>query len=243
MGRNWLSWERSPARPLTGSESVRALTEAGIVAEHPLPQGVAGTLRPYQRDGFRWLGRRCTSIGLGGVLADDMGLGKTLQTLALICHAREHGRSPGPFLVVAPASVVHNWVERSGAVRAGSRRAVGHSDPRAPRRSTSPRRSAGADIVVTSYTLFRLEFDEYEALDWAGLVLDEAQFVKNPQSQGYRCAKLLPAPFKLAITGTPMENNLRRTVVAVFHHRAWPVPAPGPVHRVLPQPDREGPGR
>ena len=67
---------------------------------------------------------------------------------------------------------------------------------------------AGADIVVTSYALFRLEYDAYEALPWSGLILDEAQFVKNLQSKGFRCAKTLPAPFKLAVTGTPLENNL-----------------------------------
>ena len=65
-----------------------------------------------------------------------------------------------------------------------------------------------ADVVVTSYTLFRLEYDEYAAISWAGLVLDEAQFIKNHQSQAHQCARKLPAPFKLAITGTPLENNL-----------------------------------
>src|SRR5262249_41367582 len=68
--------------------------------------------------------------------------------------------------------------------------------------------AAGADVVVTSYTLFRLDYDDYEAVEWAGLVLDEAQFVKNHNSQGYQCVKKLPAPFKLAMTGTPMENTL-----------------------------------
>ncbi|WP_405430285.1 DEAD/DEAH box helicase [Micromonospora sp. NBC_00617] len=182
--------------------SVRALSEAAPTAEHQIPAGVRAQLRPYQRDGFRWLAT-LHDHGLGGVLADDMGLGKTLQTLALICHAR----AEAPFLVVAPASVVANWASEAA-------RFTPELDVRAVTQTVARRgvplaeAVAGADVVVTSYTLFRLEYDDYRALDWAGLILDEAQFVKNSQSQAHRCAKLLPAPFKLAITGTPMENHL-----------------------------------
>ncbi|WP_327034463.1 DEAD/DEAH box helicase [Micromonospora ureilytica] len=182
--------------------SVRALSEAEPTAEQQIPAGVRAQLRPYQQDGFRWLAT-LRDHGLGGVLADDMGLGKTLQTLALICHAR----AESPFLVVAPASVVANWASEAA-------RFTPELDVRAVTQTVARRgvplgeAVAGADIVVTSYTLFRLEYDDYRAVEWAGLILDEAQFVKNPQSQAHRCAKLLPAPFKLAITGTPMENHL-----------------------------------
>ncbi|MFC5925823.1 DEAD/DEAH box helicase [Micromonospora vulcania] len=182
--------------------SVRALSEATPTTEQQVPAGVRAQLRPYQRDGFRWLAT-LHDHGLGGVLADDMGLGKTLQTLALICHAR----AEAPFLVVAPASVVANWASEAArftpelAVRVINQTA-------ARRRATLAEAVAGADVVVTSYTLFRLEYDDYRGLGWAGLILDEAQFVKNSQSQAHRCAKLLPVPFKLAITGTPMENHL-----------------------------------
>ena len=188
-------------------ESVRALTEFDDTVERPVPQSVCAVLRPYQQDGFAWLAT-LYDHGLGGVLADDMGLGKTLQALALICRAREFGGSPEPFLVVAPASVVHNWVSET-------ERFTPDLNVRAITQTRTRRLGcelaeavAGADIVVTSYTLFRLEFDDYQALKWGGLILDEAQFIKNHQSQGYRCARLLTAPFKLAITGTPMENNL-----------------------------------
>lgn len=186
--------------------SVRALTDAGAAVEHPVPQGLRATLRPYQRDGFRWLAA-LYDHRLGGVLADDMGLGKTLQALALICHVRELGGSRAPFLVIAPASVVHNWASEADRFTPDlTVRTI--TQTRARRGADLAEAVHGADVVVTSYTLFRLEYDEYETLDWAGLVLDEAQFVKNPQAQGHRCAKLLPVPFKLAITGTPMENNL-----------------------------------
>ncbi len=182
--------------------TVAALTETGVSLDYAVPPTVHAELRPYQLDGFRWLAALHDN-GLGGILADDMGLGKTLQALALLCHARHHGR----FLVVAPASVVHNWAAEAERfapdlvvttiTQTNTRRGVGLAEA-----------IKGADLVVTSYTLFRLEFDDYAVAEWAGLVLDEAQFVKNPQSQAYKCARQLPARFKVAITGTPMENNL-----------------------------------
>ncbi len=188
-------------------ESVRALTELDDTVEHPVPQLLHAVLRPYQRDGFAWLAT-LYDHGLGGILADDMGLGKTLQTLALICRTRECGDSRAPFLVVAPASVVHNWVGEAERFTPDlTVRAV--TQTRARRLGCELAEAvAGADVVVTSYTLFRLEHEDYQALEWDGLILDEAQFIKNHQSQAYRCAKLLSVPFKLAITGTPMENNL-----------------------------------
>jgi superfamily II DNA or RNA helicase len=203
-------------------QSVRALTESGAATEHEVPDLIRADLRPYQREGFRWLAA-LYEHGLGGILADDMGLGKTLQALALICHAR----SRGPFLVVAPASVIHNWA--SEAARFAPGLAVATVTQTLARRGTALAEAVtSADVVVTSYTLFRLEYDQYQAIEWTGLVLDEAQFVKNPQSQGYRCAKRLPTPFKLAITGTPMENNLTELWALCS------ITAPG----LLPRPDR-----
>ncbi|WBB98147.1 MULTISPECIES: SNF2-related protein [unclassified Solwaraspora] len=182
--------------------AVRELATAGAAVDHQVPSQVRAELRPYQLDGFRWLAA-LREHQLGGILADDMGLGKTLQTLALIRHAR----ADVPFLVVAPASVIHNWVAEAARFTPDlTVRAVTQTSAR--RGVALAEAATGADIVVTSYTLLRLEFDDYQALDWAGLILDEAQFVKNHQSQSHRCAKQLTAPFKLAITGTPMENNL-----------------------------------
>jgi SNF2 family DNA or RNA helicase len=102
---------------------------------------------------------------------------------------------------------VHNWAAECRRFAPGL---VVRTLNETARKSGAPIREsvAGADVVVTSYALFRLDYDDYAAIEWAGLVLDEAQFVKNPRSRGYGCAKSLPAPFKLAITGTPMENNL-----------------------------------
>ena len=212
--------------------TVAALSEAGVLLDQPVPTEVHAELRPYQQEGFRWLAALHDN-GLGGILADDMGLGKTLQALALLCHARKHGR----FLVVAPASVVHNWAAEAA-------RFTPDLDVRAITQ-TAARRGAGlaeaigqADIVVTSYTLFRLEYDDYAVLDWAGLILDEAQFVKNPQSQAYKCARRCcprpsrsPSPVRRWRTTWPSCGRSVRS-------RPRAVSPARPVHRVLPPSDR-----
>ncbi len=168
------------------------------------PVGVVSTLRSYQREGFRWLAH-LWSLELGGILADDMGLGKTLQTLALVAHARSRGAAP--FLVVAPTSVMTAWAsEARRHAPALDVRVVDAS--RARRGSDLADAVAGADVVVTSYTLLRLEAEAYATQRWGGLVLDEAQSIKNHQSKTYQAVRGVDAPFKLAVTGTPFENRL-----------------------------------
>jgi superfamily II DNA or RNA helicase len=168
------------------------------------PVHVDADLRPYQLDGFRWLAFLWDS-GLGGILADDMGLGKTLQTLALVAHARASGGAP--FLVVAPTSVVATWAHEAAAFTPGLvARTV--TESRARRGASLAEAVAGADLVITSYTLYRMEAAEYAALEWGGLVLDEAQTVKNHEGKTYQAVRRLEVPFRLALTGTPMENRL-----------------------------------
>jgi SNF2 family DNA or RNA helicase len=135
-----------------------------------------------------------------------MGLGKTLQALALLCHARERDPGVGPFLVVAPTSVVSNWVGE--AAKFTPELAVSPVTDTLRKSGRSIDDLAAADVVVTTYTLFRLDAEAYRKAEWAGLILDEAQAVKNHQSKTYKCVRELAAPFKLALTGTPMENNL-----------------------------------
>ncbi|HEY0816836.1 MAG TPA: DEAD/DEAH box helicase [Pseudonocardia sp.] len=187
-------------------QQVSGLLSAGDLGEPELPVGLRATLRPYQRDGFAWL---CFlhRHGLGGILADDMGLGKTLQTLALIRHVHESRSDAPPFLIVAPTSVVANWAAEAARFTPDLH-VVAINDTLRRRGSVLAEVTAGAHVVVTSYTLFRLDEDAYAAAEWSGLVLDEAQFVKNHQSKIHQCARKLPAPFKLAISGTPMENNV-----------------------------------
>jgi superfamily II DNA or RNA helicase len=184
---------------------VSTLLELDTVAVHEPPTTLTARLRPYQRDGFSWLAS-LWDLELGGILADDMGLGKTLEVLALICHARNRNPDAGPFLVVAPTSVVPNWVSEAARFAPGLE--VAAVTDTLARSGRTIEEVAVADVVVTTYTLFRLEVDAYHTVDWAGLVLDEAQYVKNHQAKTYRCVRELAAPFKLAMTGTPMENSL-----------------------------------
>ncbi len=183
-------------------DRLRGLTE---LTQHDLPASLLAELRPYQRDGFAWLAT-LWDLGLGGVLADDMGLGKTLQTLALFCHVREADPSTGPFLVVAPTSVVPGWVNEAAHFAPHLNVEAVTDTMKKSGRSLDD--IAKADVVVTTYTLLRLDAAAYAGVAWAGVVLDEAQYVKNHVSKTYRSVRELGSPFTLALTGTPMENNL-----------------------------------
>jgi superfamily II DNA or RNA helicase len=186
--------------------SVRGLAQASERTEHPAPKSLRATLRPYQLTGFNWLAF-LFEHRLGGVLADDMGLGKTVQALALMCHTRERGLTDAPYLVVAPTSVVGNWAAECRRF-APDLDVVTVTETGRRRAMTLPDVTADVDVVITSYGLFRREYEEYAAIEWAGLFLDEAQFAKNRHSQTYQRAKALPVTFKVAMSGTPIENNL-----------------------------------
>jgi hypothetical protein len=156
----------------------------------PLPAALTAELRSYQRAGVDWLD--CLrGLELGALLADDMGLGKTLQTLAAM-----RGRT----LVVAPTSVVFNWVAEARRFRPDLRVALYHGPARAL--------DAGADLTITTYALLRLDVDALAGVAWDMLVLDEAQAIKNADSQVARAARRLQGGFRLALTGTPVENRL-----------------------------------
>ncbi len=155
-----------------------------------LPSDLTATLRDYQREGVAWLGF-LRQAKLGGLLADDMGLGKTLQALCAI-----EGRT----LVVAPTSVVPNWQAELARFRPSLRVCTYHGTARA----LDPR----ADVVLTTYALLRLDQDALAGTSWDTIVLDEAQAIKNPDSQVARAAYRLRADFRLALTGTPVENRL-----------------------------------
>ena len=187
-------------------EGVRSLLELETLEAPPVPATLHAELRPYQRDGYSWLSV-LWDHGLGGILADDMGLGKTVQAIALICRAVERDPDLPPFLVVAPTSVVPNWTAEIRRF-APSLPVVGVTDTQAKAGTDLVDAAAGARVVVTSYTLLRLDEAAYRGMPWAGVLLDEAQFVKNPRTKAHRAAKDLDAPFKLAITGTPLENSL-----------------------------------
>jgi hypothetical protein len=212
-------WEELAGLGVVGHQAavwqaqVRGLLSVGEIEPVPVPAAVNAQLRPYQLSGFQWLAF-LWAHGLGGILADDMGLGKTLQTLALLQHVKDirEAQDPPtvphrPFLIVAPTSVLANWAAEAHKF-APELKVVTVSDTLGRRGGTLADVTDGADAVVTSYTLLRLDFEAFGAREWAGLFLDEAQYVKNHQSKAYQCARRIAAPFKVAITGTPMENNL-----------------------------------
>lgn len=187
--------------------AVRALTTVAEGDSEP-PAELEATMRPYQLEGYRWLTTLWRN-GLGGILADDMGLGKTMQALALICRARQQqeDRDHGPWLVVAPTSVVGNWA-REAATFAPGLRVVAVEKTEGKSRTPLAETIADADLVITSYTLLRIDAEAYADAGWSGMILDEAQFVKNHRARTYAAARRVRCAVKLAITGTPLENSL-----------------------------------
>ena len=182
--------------------AVRAFREADS-ADVSVPTGLQAELRPYQREGLHrlalWWEHR-----VGGVLADDMGLGKTVQVLAFVLHARETGERR-PFLVVAPTSVLATWRAEAARFAPGLRVHVVESTT--AKSGVAPD-AVDADVIVTSYALLRLDEDAFSEVSWAAVVLDEAQFVKNPRTRLYRAVQRLRSDMVLAVTGTPLENSL-----------------------------------
>ncbi|WP_404432847.1 DEAD/DEAH box helicase [Microbacterium lacus] len=182
-----------------------ALRDADAVPETPLSSTLRAALRPYQRAGFNWLAF-LWQHRLGGILADDMGLGKTLQMLALIAHARESGETR-PFLVVAPTSVLSTWKNEAARFTPDLNIEI-LGATRAKRGTTVADAAATADVVITSYTVLRLDTEGFAEVEWAGVVLDEAQFVKNAATRAHRAVRDLRTDVIFAITGTPLENSL-----------------------------------
>jgi superfamily II DNA or RNA helicase len=181
---------------------VRHPEEAG----HRLPPELNEVLRDYQKTGFQWL-KSLAGCGFGGILADDMGLGKTVQAIALILSQRQE--NPGtlpPALVVAPASLIYNW-EAEFAKFAPQLQILVVAGTKAERRELLSRVNP-ADVIITSYPLLRRDSAEYAGVKFSCLFFDEAQYIKNPQSQTAQCARKLEAKHRFALTGTPMENSL-----------------------------------
>lgn len=171
-------------------------------ADEPIeaPAGLQATLRDYQLRGLRWLSRM-TSLGLGGCLADDMGLGKTITLISLHLHRQQSADTSGPTLVVCPASLLGNWEREVQRFAPGTpvRRFHGTS------RSLDDAREG---FVLTTYGTLRRDAVRLAEHPWALVVADEAQHVKNPSSGTAKALRTVPAQARVALTGTPVENNL-----------------------------------
>jgi superfamily II DNA or RNA helicase len=175
-------------------------------ATRPPPE-FHGTLRPYQERGLSWLDQMST-LGLGACLADDMGLGKTIQLLALLLHHRAQGRGLSHrCLLVCPTSVVGNW-EREAARFAPTLPVVRHYGPDRARSAEEIAAGPAGALVVTTYGLLRRDAALLAGVDWSVAALDEAQNIKNAASHTARAARALRAGFRVALTGTPVENRL-----------------------------------
>ncbi|MDG9715600.1 DEAD/DEAH box helicase [Streptomyces sp. DH24] len=167
----------------------------------PQPDALAATLRDYQRRGLNWLARM-TSLGLGCCLADDMGLGKTITLIALHLHRQTDPSAAGPTLVVCPTSLMGNWQREIERFAPGTR----------VRRFHGTRRGledlADGEFVLTTYGTMRLDAERLATVTWGMVVADEAQHVKNPYSATARQLRTIGARARVALTGTPVENNL-----------------------------------
>ncbi len=182
----------------------KSLAEFSGIPCTPLPGRINAELRPYQRSGFDFL-CHLSRHKLGGILADDMGLGKTLQTLVWLSWLKANNRPKRPALVICPASVVHNWrreanrftpslsvlIMESGSARHNLRRQIPEHD-----------------LIVTNYALLRRDLEALQKFSFRVVILDEAQFIKNPDAQITQSVKQLRADQHLALTGTPLENRL-----------------------------------
>ena len=200
---------------LAGNENVRLdeafvqlrtrIRDAGAPRPEEPPGRFQGTLRPYQKEGLGWLGY-LRQLGLGGCLADDMGLGKTIQVLALLEKIREEGFDGAgePSLVVAPRSLVYNWLDEARRFTPGLRTldytGIGREDLR--------ELFSDSDLVVTTYGVLRRDIEQLRQIRLRYAILDEAQAIKNSDSQTAKASRLLRADHRLALTGTPVENHL-----------------------------------
>ncbi len=186
-------------------ELIGRLRGEAAIEELPPPQGFHGELRPYQRTGFAWLAF-LRSWGLGACLADDMGLGKTIQTLALLLRERERGEQR-PVLLVCPSSVIGNWQHEAARFTPGVLVLRHHGADRLQGASFAEEAARHA-LVVTNYALLPRDYATLRRVHWAGVVLDEAQNIKNPDTRQSQAARALTADYRLALTGTPVENHV-----------------------------------
>ena len=169
------------------------------------PSGFIGALRPYQKRGYSWL-EFMRRWGLGACLADDMGLGKTVQTLALVQRERENGEKK-PVLLICPTSVLNNWRKEAEKFTPELKVHI-HHGPDRERLTAFKKIAKKSAMVVSSYGLLQRDIETLKDVPWAGVVLDEAQNIKNPETRQAKAARSLDADYRFILTGTPVENHV-----------------------------------
>ena len=165
-----------------------------------------GELRPYQAKGVGWLSF-LDMWGLGACLADDMGLGKTVQLIGFLLNLKQQKLLKKPTLLVCPTSVINNW-EREVKKFAPKLKAMIHHGNSREQGKAFAKTAKGIDLVITSYSLVHRDQKTLSTIDWQGIVLDEAQNIKNPSAKQSQAVREIPAGFRIALTGTPVENRL-----------------------------------
>ncbi|MGB5714224.1 MAG: DEAD/DEAH box helicase [Waterburya sp.] len=165
-----------------------------------------GELRPYQAKGVGWLSFLDT-WGLGACLADDMGLGKTIQLIAFLLNLKQQKLLTKTTLLICPTSVINNW-EREVKKFAPKLKAIIHHGDKREQGKTFAKTVKDKQIVITSYSLVYRDLKTFSGVDWQGIVLDEAQNIKNPSAKQSQAVREIPAGFRIALTGTPVENRL-----------------------------------
>ncbi len=185
---------------------VAALEQSRAVEPRAAPPGFIGSLRPYQARGHAWL-YFLMDQGFGPCLADDMGLGKTVQAIAVLLDWRLRADRRGPVLLVCPVSVLGNWRRELARFAPELRVVVHHGKGRAREPQAFATMLQNTDVVLTSYNLLQRDEENFEGTVFEGVVLDEAQNIKNPSTRQSRAARALEGKFRLALTGTPLENR------------------------------------
>lgn len=194
--------------PVQADGSVTSFVSAMDEDGEPCPEPLGGLLRPYQLRGFMWM-QALDRLHMGGVLADDMGLGKTLQVISLLLWAKRRDGAHRPSIVVAPTSLVYNWMAEIRRFAPEIRVAAGEG-PQGARAQTIARlagEDCDIDVYLTSYPLIRRDIGQLSAVSFRFAILDEAQYIKNAMSVGAGAVKQLKAQTRFALTGTPMENH------------------------------------
>ena len=186
-------------------DMLESLQQKGKIELLDTPAEFNGELRPYQQLGYSWLDF-LRWWGLGACLADDMGLGKTIQTLAAILRDQQAGNDR-PNLLVCPTSVINNW-QREAQKFTPNLRVMAHHGPGRERGELFTQQAAGHQIVITSYGTMTRDRELLASVDWRSVTLDEAQNIKNPVTRQAQAACSLPADYRMALTGTPVENHV-----------------------------------
>ncbi|MDZ7960856.1 MAG: DEAD/DEAH box helicase [Aulosira sp. DedQUE10] len=188
-------------------ELIGALTNNQALTPLPTPANFKGQLRPYQQRGAAWLAF-LERWGLGACLADDMGLGKTVEFIAFLLHLKEQDVLEKPTLLVCPTSVLGNW-EREVKKFAPTLKILQYHGDKRPKGKAFTEAVKKYDLLVTSYSLIHRDLKALQSVDWQAIVLDEAQNVKNSDAKQSQAVRQLEAAFRIALTGTPVENRLQ----------------------------------